>query len=207
MKIIRIFFNRKDNGMIEILTLFALLLFLWLLRKFRKKQEKTSTEKRRSNYFKQQQASIVGESRFVLSDVRVKKTEAVEPASDVSGKMEIEVPLDYETEDSDLQEEQEALESFGLQNDFSKNITFEEMMLVVNEVGNDKTNATPQTGKLLYENENTEWVEQLSLTSNKNSSRISALIDLHLNNLGQPVSDVNNDDDDFREFDIGEYVG
>lgn len=205
MKIIRIFFNRKDNDMIEILTLFALLLLLWLLRKFRNKQEKTSTEKYGSNYFKQQQASIVGESRFVLSDVRVKKTDSIEPASDVSGKMEIEVPLDYETEDSDLQEEQEALESFGLQNDFSKNITFEEMMLVVNEVGNDKTNATPQTGKLLYENENTEWVEQLSLTSNKNASRIAALIDLHLEKLEQPVSDVKHDNE-LGGFDIGEYV-
>jgi hypothetical protein len=204
MKIIRIFFNRKDNDMIEILTLFALLLLLWLLRKFRNKQEKTSTEKYGSNYFKQQQASIVGESRFVLSDVRVKKTDSIEPDSDVSGKMEIEVLLDYETEDSDLQEEQEALESFGLQNDFSKNITFEEMMLVVNEVGNDKIKTTPHTGKLLYENENTEWVEQLSLTSNKNASRITALIDLHLEKLEQPVSDVN--DDEFRGFDIGKYV-
>lgn len=192
--------------MIETLTLFALLLLLWLLRTFRKKQEKTSTEKKGNNYFKQQQDSIVGESRFVLTEVGLKKADSVEPAFDVTGKMEIEVPLDYETEDSDLQEEQEELESFGLQKDFSKNITFEEMMLVVNEVGNDKTNATPQTGKLLYENENTEWVEQLSLTSHKNASRITALIDLHLEKLEQPISEVNNNDE-FRGFDIGEYVG
>lgn len=205
MKIIRIFFNRKDTGMNEILTLFALLLLLWLLRKFRNKQKKTSAEKYGSNYFKQQQTSIVGESRFVLSDVRVKKAESVEPASDGVGKMEIEVPLDYETEDSDLQEEQEALESFGLQNDFSKNITFEEMMLVVNEVGNDKTIATPQTGILLYENENTDWVEQLSLTSDKNASRIAALIYLHLEKLEQNEAPIS--DDGLGGFDINKYVG
>ena len=75
--------------------------------------------------------------------------------------MDIEVPLDYETDNDDLLEEQEELERLGLQTDYSSNITFDEMMLVVNEVGNHKAKTAPKTGKLLYENENTDWVEQL----------------------------------------------
>lgn len=66
--------------------------------------------------------------------------------------------------------------------------------------------STPETGKLLYENENTDWVEQLSSSSNKNTNRISALIDLHLGRLVQPIPDIKSDDG-FRGFDIGEYVG
>ena len=78
------------------------------------------------------------------------------------------------------------LERHGLQNDYNlSNITFDEMMSVVNEVGNDQLEATPKTGKLLYENENTDWVGQLVSSSIKNANRITALIDLHLGRLAK----------------------
>lgn len=67
-----------------------------------------------------------------------------------------------------------------------------------------KTN--PETGKLLYENENTDWVEKLSSSSSKNANRITTLIDLHLERLAEPITDIKSDDG-LRVFDIGEYVG
>ena len=103
-------------------------------------------------------------------------------------------------------EEQEELEKLGLQTDYSSDITFDEMMLVVNEVGNDLPKTTPETGKLLYENENTDWVEQLATSSGKNANRIAALIDLHLVRLAKPEKLIQPNDNGLRGFDIGEYV-
>ena len=104
------------------------------------------------------------------------------------------------------QVEQEELESLDLNNNYSKNITFEEMMKVVNEVGNNLKNSTPETGKLLYENENTDWVEQLASSSENSAKRITSLIDLHLGRLDKSNSDVKLDEG-LKGFDIGEYLG
>ena len=154
---------------------------------------------------KQNPESIVGESTFVLSTQKQSRTEKQKvPKPDSSGKIEIEIPLNYDP-DTDLIEEQEELERLGLQTEYSYNVTPDEMMLVVNEVGNDQSKTTPETGKLLYENENTDWVEQLSSSSVNSANRISSLIDLHLERLVQPNSNVK-PDDGLREFDIGEYV-
>ncbi len=176
--------------MIEILTVVALFLLFRLLKKAKNKKKGSSADEKENNCQKQQSASIVGESRFVLGSERKKQAEVTEPHSDSSGKMDIEVPLDYEREDTDLLEEQEELESLGLQNDYSTNITFDEMIQVVNEVGNIQDETTSQTGKLLYENENTDWVEQLASSNENSAKRITALIDLHLEKLVQSSSDV-----------------
>jgi hypothetical protein len=191
--------------MIEILTAVALLLLFRLLVKKRNKKKGSSADEKENNCRKQQLVSIVGESRFVLGSERKKQAKATEPDSDSFGKIDIEVPLDYKTEDTDIMEEQEDLESLGLESDYSSNITFDEMMTVVNEIGNNQASTTPKTGKLLYENENTDWVEQLSSSSDKNANRITALIDLHLERLVPPNSNVKLDDG-FSGFDIGEYV-
>lgn len=191
--------------MIEILTVVALLfLFRFLLRSSNK--EKVSfADENENNSRKHYPISIVGESRFVLSSEKKKYAEIKEPGSNSSGKMDIEVSLDYVAEDIDLLEEQEELERLGLQNDYSLNITFDEMMTVVDEVGNNQAETNPQTGKLLYENENTDWVEQLATFSENSTMRIAALIDLHLGRLDQANSNVK-PDDAVRDFDIGEYV-
>lgn len=145
-------------------------------------------------------AEIVGKSTFVLS--ADKKTL---PEPDSSGKMDIEIQLDYEPEMSQV-EEQEELEHLGLSSEISSDITFEEMMEVVNEVENAQPQNPAKTGKLLYENDNTDWVEQMASTSPDYQKRIVALIDLHLGKLGQSDSEqVSNDD--LEGFDIGEYVG
>jgi len=48
-------------------------------------------------------------------------------------------------------------------------------------------------------------VEQLFSSSDKNASRISALIDLHLGRLNQPSSG-GKPDDGLVGFDIGDYI-
>lgn len=191
--------------MIEILIAVALLLLFRLLVKKRNKKKGSSADEKENNCRKQQAVSIVGESRFVLGADRKKQAKATGPDSDSSGKLDIEVPLDYKAEDTDLLEEQEELESLGLQNDYSSNITFDEMLTVVNEVENNQTKTTPKTGKLLYENENTDWVEQLVSSSENSAKQIASLIDLHLERLAKPDSNVTLDAG-LKAFDIGEYV-
>ena len=78
------------------------------------------------------------------------------------------------------------------------------MMEVVTEVENGQVEKPSQTGKLLYDNENTDWVEQLASTSENYQKRISGLIDLHLEKLGQ--NEVSISDVERSEFDIGEYL-
>lgn len=143
---------------------------------------------------------IVGKSTFVLT---VGKKDLLQ--FDSPGKMDIEVPLEYEPDISFI-EEQEELEQLGLSSEFSSDITFEEMMEVVNEVENGKPQNPTKTGKLLYENDNTDWVDQMASFSPDYQKRIVELIDLHLGKLGQNEGEqVSNDD--LEGFDIGEYVG
>lgn len=191
--------------MIEILTVVAVIMLVGLWINPRKKK-KSSVAEKENNSRTQNPESIVGKSTFVLSAQKQKQAKIEkpkEPEPDSSGKMDIEIPLIYEL-DNEIQEEQEELERLGLQNDYSLNVTPDEIISVVNEVGNHQSQTAPETGKLLYENENTDWVEQLSLTSNKNANRITALIDLHLERLGQ--NDVPISVDGFGGFDIGKYV-
>jgi hypothetical protein len=112
--------------------------------------------------------------------------------------------LDYEP-DTNLVEEQEELEKLGMPTESSSDLTFEEMIEVVREVETWKPLNAPKTGKLLYENENTVWVEQMASSSENYQKRIAALIDLHLGRLVQ-IENNTKYDDRLRRFDIGEYV-
>lgn len=122
---------------------------------------------------------IVGKSTFVLSAGKKSVSQSGSP-----GKMDIEVPLEYEP-DIRFIEEQEELEQLGLSTEFSSDITFEEMMEVVNEVECLKPQNPAKAGKLLHENDNTGWVEQMASSSPDYQKRIVELIDLHLGKLGQ----------------------
>ena len=192
--------------MIEIITVVALILLVRYWLNPRKKRKSSAVEKG-NNSEKQNPESIVGKSTFVLSTQKQARTKSQEEqVSEPSGKMDIEIPLEDEQENTDLLEEQEELERLGLPAEYSSNITFDDMIAVVNDVGNDQTKTTPQTGKLLYENENTDWVEQLSSSSDKNASRISALIDLHLGRLNQPEKLIQPNNEALAGFDIGNYL-
>ena len=172
--------------MIELITVVALILLVQYRLNPRMKRKSFAVEKG-NNSEKQNPENIVGKSTFVLSPQKLARTKKQDvQISEPSGKLDIEIPLEYEPENTDLLEVQEELERLGLPAEYSSNITFDDMMAVVNEVGNHQSQIAPETGELLYENENTDWVEQLSSSSDKNASRISALIDLHLGKLNQP---------------------
>lgn len=191
--------------MIEILAVAALLLLFLLLNRPKNKKKGFVADEKENGSRKQHVTSIVGASRFVLESGTQRPTNVNEPQADFAGKLDIEIPLEYEPNKTDLLEEQEELERLGLQADYSSNITFDEMMAVVNEVGNHQVKTAPETGKLLYENENTDWVEQLASSNETSAKRIASLIDLHLGRLVQTETKTNYDDG-FRGFDIGEYV-
>jgi hypothetical protein len=142
---------------------------------------------------------IIGKSTFVLTAGKRDVLQSVSP-----GKMDIEVLLDYEP-DIYFIEEQEELEQLGLPTEFSSDITFEQMMEVVNEVENDQPQNPVKAGKLLYENDNTDWVGQMASISPDYQKRIVELIDLHLGKLGlNEIKQVPSND--LEGFDIGEHV-
>ncbi|WP_346864063.1 hypothetical protein [uncultured Draconibacterium sp.] len=180
--------------MIEFVVVTGLIILLRIFFKdWRRTSAPVANEKRKSNL--SDESGIIGKSTFVLNPERERQS-----ASNSAGKMDIEVALDYEEVEID-----EELEELGIANRTSVDITFEEMMEVVTEVENEQAEKTSLTGKLLYENENTDWVGQLAATSESYQKRISGLIDLHLGRLGQnddPVSE-----NGVGGFDIGEYVG
>ena len=192
--------------MIELITVVALIVLVRSWLNPHKKRKSPAVEKGK-NPEKHNPESIVGKSTFVLNTQKQARTENPEESdTDSSGKMDIEIPLDYEPENPDLLEEQEELERLGLQAGYSSNISFDEMMALVNEVGSHQAKTAPETGKLLYENENTDWVEQLCSTSDKNANRISALIDLHLGRLAQTEKLTQLNNEALAGFDIGNYL-
>ncbi|WP_346854606.1 hypothetical protein [uncultured Draconibacterium sp.] len=180
--------------MIEFVVIVGLII---LLRIFFKDWKHSSTpvanEERKGSL--SDNSCIVGKSTFVLNTGR-----KIQSNSNSTGKLDIEVALDYEEVELD-----EELEELGIANGSSVDLTFEEMMEVVTEVENEQAERPSQTGKLLYENENTDWVEQLASTSERYQKRISGLIDLHLGSLGQNEG-THVSSNDLEEFDISKYV-
>jgi len=184
--------------MAEIILVTAILVLSILLLKGRRKTGTASGE-RKSTSEKYDPEGIVGKSTFVLT---AGKSSVSETGS--SGKMDIEVPLEYEPNISSV-EEQEELEQLGLPAESFSDLTFEEMMEVVSEVGCTKPQNPGRAGKLLHENDNAQWVEQMAFSSPAYQKRIVELIDLHLEKLGQnEVKQIPNEGLD--GFDIGEYV-
>ena len=158
-----------------ILITSILVLSILLLKGWRKTG--TASVERENTREKNIPEGIVGKSTFVLT---VGKSSVSEP--EISGKMDIEVPLEYEPDISSV-EEQEELEQLGLHTESFSDLTFEEMMEVVSEVGSAKPQNPAKTGKLLHENDNTHWVEQMAFSSPAYQKRIVELIDLHLEKL------------------------
>ena len=159
----------------------------------------TASGERKNTPAKHDPEGIVGKSTFVLSAGKSSVSE-----TDSSGKMDIEVPLEYE-QDMSAVEEQEELEQLGLPAEPFSDLTFEEMMEVVNEVGSIEPQNAAKTGKLLHENDNTHWVEQMAFSSPTYQKRIVELIDLHLGKLGQNESEARSDER-LSGFDIEEFV-
>lgn len=183
--------------LILILIMQACILYL-LLAKRNKHDEKTTIEKGNTPKVKNTDA-IVGKSSFVLT-----QNKNAIPVVDTSGKMDIEVSLEYEA-DIDPIEEQEELEQHGIPLEFASHISFEDMIEVVNDVDCEQPKNPEKTGKLLYENDTADWVIQMESTADVFQKRIVGLIDLHLDKIKQPESEVS--DDDVENFDIGAFWG
>lgn len=184
--------------MVEII---AITLIVILFTFFLKRRDKTRTPSGEKEKVSERLSpeGIIGKSSFVLTP---RKSFVPEP--DSSGKIDIEVPLEYEPDINSI-EEQEELEQLGLPNEISSDITFEEMIEVVNEVESLNPQNPTKAGKLLHENENTDWVEQIASTSSDYQKRIVELIDLHLGSLVQnKINQVS--EDGLSSFDIEEYV-
>ncbi|SHE50837.1 hypothetical protein SAMN05444274_101549 [Mariniphaga anaerophila] len=181
--------------MFEMLSIIVLLLLFRYFVKFDKQKRSCPAIEKRNNSITQRGNNIVGESRFVLSE---KKTI---PQTAPDGKLDIEVPLDYE-EENELQEE---LEELGVLNQLGNDITFDAMMDAVKDVETEQPQKPMQSGKLFYENQDADWVEQLAASSDENGHRVSSLIDLHLAKLEQQNSDIKIDDS-LESFDIGAFV-
>nr|WP_319511329.1 hypothetical protein [uncultured Draconibacterium sp.] len=179
--------------MIEFCVIVGIIILLRIFFKnWRRSSATVVNEDRKSNL--SDDSGIIGKSTFDLNMDRKSQSH-----SNSTGKLDIEVALDYE--DIEIDEE---LEELGIANGSSVDITFEEMMEVVTEVENEQLEKPSQTGKLLYENENTDWVEQLASTSENYQRRISGLIDLHLGSLDPNQTPVS--DDGIRGFDIEEFI-
>lgn len=183
--------------MAEIFLVTAILLLPILLLKGWRKTGTTSG-KNESISGKYTPEGIVGKSTFVLT---AGKSSVSEPGT--PGKLDIEVPLEYEQDISTV-EEQEELEQLGLPAESFSDLTFEEMMEVVNEVERTKPQNAAKSGKLLHENDNTHWVEQMAFSSPAYQKRIVELIDLHLGKLVQNESGAKSGDG-LDGFDIGEF--
>ena len=184
--------------MIELITV-IIVVTLYLFLSNRWSHSRTASGEEESTSEKLDPKGIVGKSTFVLTAGK----RAI-PETSSSGKMDVEVPLEYHP-DIDFIEEQEELEQLGLPTELSSDITFEDMMEVVNEVESAKPQNPTKAGKLLHENENTDWVQQMASTSSDYQKRIVELIDVHLEKLGQ--TEMNQEPSNNLEgFDIGEYV-
>ena len=181
-----------------ILVIAILVLTILLLKGWRKTG--TFSGKRESTPENHDPEEIVGKSTFVLTAGKSSISE-----TDSSGKMDIEVPLEYE-QDISIVEEQEELEQLGLPTESFSDLTFEEMMEVVSEVGTAKPQNPAKAGKLLHENDNTHWVEQMAFSSPAYQKRIVELIDLHLGKLGKNGNNQVSRND-LEGFDIGTYMG
>ncbi len=183
--------------MVELFAIITIFILFVLFLKWRNKAETTSGEKEKVSE-KLSPEGIVGKSSFILTTRK-----STVPKADLSGKMDIEVPLEYEPDINSV-EEQEELEQLGLPTEISFDITFEEMMEVVNEVESVEPQNPTKAGKLIYENENTDWVEQIASSSPDYLKRIVELIDLHLGSLVK--NEINQRaSDDLEGFDIGKY--
>lgn len=184
--------------MLELIAITTIIILFALFLKWRGKTGTPTGEKEKVSE-RLSPEGIVGKSIFVLT---TDKRSAPEP--DSSGKMDIEVPLEYGPDISAV-EEQEELEELGLSPESFSDITFEDMMEVVNEVESVKPQNPTKAGKLLYENENTDWVEQIASSSSDYQKRIGELIDLHLGKLGKTNSNMK-PDDGLKEFDISDFI-
>ena len=180
--------------MIEIVIIMAVVLLIRLMF-YSDKNSLFSNDKMDENKMtskNQGTIDIIGKSNFKLSlpKTKVIPPEDLDKTFSESPLMEdIDVPLEYDPVLPDA-EELKKIQDIGLESDFSSDISYDEMQSVIQTVAEENTKNEQESAKLLYENENTDWVEQLSSSTNNSAKRIAGLIDLHLERLAQQDSNI-----------------
>lgn len=172
-------------------------------------------------------SSVIGKSKFKLSQPLptattpiVKEPDIGESISNFAPKeneelMDIDVPLEKEVIEDTIDEEQEAIE---LEELFGKDVSFASG-IDINELGKLKhVIETPsaeikeqrQVGRVLYENRETDMVEQMVSGSSNTASIISNLIDLHMTSYQEEQEHINEKEklsDDIIDFDVNHFLG
>lgn len=170
--------------------------------------------------------SIIGQSKFKLSQPLptattpiAKEPEIEESVSNFTPEenqepMDIDVPLEKEIiEDNSIDEEQEAIE---LEELFGKNVAFAsgvdinelEKLKHIIETPSAEIQEKEQAGKILYENKETDMVEQMVSDNSNTASIISNLIDLHMTSyLKENISKTQKISDEANDFDVNRFLG
>ncbi|MDH6309045.1 hypothetical protein M2451_001497 [Dysgonomonas sp. PFB1-18] len=223
--------------MILTITVLSAILLLWILlypiiKKayyiFRlgkaqlEKEQKGETDKPKSS---ETEVSIVGKSNFSLCQPLPTSTTPLAKEPEIAeddhnfaeesdpAPLDIDYSLDREPND-EIDEEQEVIElkeMFGKDVYYASGLEINDLYKIKYVVESTEVSQIEQqkAGKILYENKETEIVEQLS--SGKTASIISELIDLHI--ALQKKESENSDDldnipesDDLGNFDVAKFL-
>lgn len=222
--------------MIVIIIITAIVLLLWILlyptiiRLYRifllgkKQMEKEKDESPDKPITSDTEALIVGKSNFTLSQpVPTTATPmAKEPiigddthtfaAESDPAPMDIDYSLDREpNEEDEIDEEQEAIElkeMFGKDVCYASGVVIDDLHKIKHVIESSEVSQIEQqeVGRILYENKETEIVEQLS--SGKTANVISGLIDLHitLHQKEQGTLKEVIESEELESFDINEFL-
>jgi len=222
--------------MIAIITISAIILLLWILlyptimRLYRifhlgkeqmKKEQKESPDK---PIIWEKEVSIVGKSTFNLSQPVPTTTTPISKESIIENDahifatesdpapMDIDYSLEREANDEDnLNEDEEAIElkeMFGKDVCYASGVEIDELHKLKHVLESAKVTQSErqEAGRILYENKETEIVEQLS--SGKTANIISGLIDLHitLHQKEQGKPKEIKESEELESFDVNKFL-
>lgn len=184
--------------------------------------EKEKSKEPNSMITSELESSLVGKSSFSLCQPVPTATTPLgkEGISETDGDnfvsesdptpMDIDYSLDRDTDD-EIDEEQESMElkeMFGKDVCYASGIAIDELHKIkqVIELPNASPNEQQEAGRLLYENKETEIVEQLS--SGKTASIISGLIDLHILSHQQEANELKDlpESEELKSFDVNKFL-
>jgi hypothetical protein len=120
-----------------------------------------------------------------------------------TGVMDIDYPLERETETPDADEEAEELRgTFGRDTELADGFTYEEMAQAI-----DTSNSPDEAGATLYRLEKTDLFEQLVSGDAGRSAGIKAVIDRHIQSI-MPEETAENEDDnnEYGNFNIADFL-
>lgn len=222
--------------MVVLITISATLLLLWILlyptimRLYhifhlgKRQMEKQKGELTDKPVTPEAEASIVGKSTFTLSQpVPTTATPmAKEPVIENDAStfatesdpipMDIDYSLDREPDDEDnLNEDEEAIElkeMFGKDVCYASGVEIDELHKIKHVIESTEVTQSEreEAGRILYENKETEIVEQLS--SEKTANIISGLIDLHitLHQQEQGKPKEVKESEELENFDVNKFL-